>query len=143
MTFHLFAPCFLVLLSHFVQIMHHSRVIVNINEIQHLSIGKERSRTKLRNSSFFLPCPIYFIFSVHFTMNVMSICSVTGIVLTIGIGMLKKIKIWLTIFFNSFVEIQYTYHTIYPLNMYNSVMFSIFKDFITFNLVQDSTFFTK
>lgn len=105
MTFLLFAPRFLVLLSHFVQIMHPFRVIVNINEMHHPSIRKERSRTKLRKSSFSHPAPFILSFSVYFIMNVMSICSITGIVLAIGIGMLKKIKIWLTIFFNSFVEI--------------------------------------
>ena len=56
--------------------------------------------------------------------------------------------VWLVLVFivNSFVEIPFTYHTMYPFKVYNSVVFSIFTElcdhhhnFVTFVTPQKET----
>lgn len=42
--------------------------------------------------------------------------------------------------FNSFIEIEFTSHTIYPLTVYNQVVFSIFTEFSTMTSINSRRF---
>lgn len=117
-----------------VPVPYSTEFLQTLNEIQPVSWGKKRSRGEVKRSSLSCPAPFILSFSVYFNTNVMSICSVLGIVL--AMGMQKRLRFSSQYFLTGLLRCN-THTTQFTHLMYTIQWFySIFTDFIIFNIVQ-------